>query len=137
MATALVIWFRRIAQGAKFLAIMLALFGQITGSALAAPVGAQGDGQSAARALLDAATIFCQPGHASGHDRKLPPRPWADTAAAAVVHLGSQQAFMAAGPPAVAAPRLVGAARGVLPEARAPPARAIIAAYPRGPPILL
>ena len=113
------------------LAALVALAGQLALGAVAVP-----DQSPRTRlAALDAASILCRSGNTPG-DRERPP----------AHHEQDRASFplsVAVALPAPSGP-LLPAAGGILalrpvglPQARAPPARASPAAYPRGPPILV
>jgi len=127
-------WLRRSAALARLLAVVLALAGQIASGARAAP----DDPAAALLRALDRATIFCRSG-VTHRPQDAPVRhhgvgdACVMQTSARVGQLGILGAAVLLPPPNPGhAVRSDG-----LPQARAPPRRAIVSAYPRGPPGLI
>ncbi len=130
MRPALPRWFRRAADLVRLLAVVLALAGQV-----AAGARAEGDDTDAPRRALERAMVFCQSGQANHpHDA---PAPRHRHGCATMLQASARvwQPAVAADVPVLPAPNAGHFMRGAtLKQARAPPARATEAAYPRGPP---
>ncbi len=126
--------FRRPSRPCGLLAVLVALVGQLALGAVVLP----DESPRSQLAALDAASIFCQAGSDTGGNDKPPiPHHAADYALCPLsVSLAQSMAIPV---PDVLLPvpsQSLAMRSGALPQARAPPSRIVIAAYPRGPPSL-
>jgi hypothetical protein len=125
---------RRGAGIVRFLAVVLALAAQLSSGARTLP-----ESEAASLFLaLDTATIFCQAAHPSRPHDAPPARHRFGDAAILQANVRAGQAAILGVVPFVPSPNQGHIVRAAaLPEARAPPSRDGVAAYPRGPPDLV
>ena len=128
-------WLRYRLRLPRLVAVALALACQI-GAGAVAPMQAAAEAQAHAQAgLVASVAIFCQSGTAPArHDHAPLHRQVPDHALCQVLSTHGHAVAVLEDAPFLPPPAAARIGGGTLPGARAPPARAVVAAFPRGPP---